>query len=85
MKKLLKKIYEDVLDEQINENLKEDSEIIIINKKGEVRLEIKGNRIAILIALAGAKQQILQETECNEKIFHDIEERIYGKEIKRYE
>lgn len=83
--KLLKKIYEDILDEQIKENLKEDSEITIINKKGKIKLNIEGNRIAILIALAGAKQHILKETECSEKIFKDIEQRIYGKEIKRYE
>lgn len=68
--------------EIMDEGIKQPCKITIEkNKKGECKMGIEGNRLALLITLAGAEQGILKQLSCEQKEFDFIKNFVGSKEV----
>lgn len=67
--------------ELMEKSVKEPCKITIEkNKKGECKMGVEGQRLALLITLAGAEQGILKQLSCNESEFEFIKNLVGTKE-----
>ena len=57
-------------EEKLKDAMEESCEIHIKKEQdGELELTVKGNRLALMVALAGAEKSILKQIECSPKEF----------------
>ena len=65
------------IKDRIDEVIDEPCKILIEKgKNGEGYLHIEGNSLAILVALAGAEQNILKKVKCTDSNFEKIKDMI---------
>lgn len=93
MLKNLKEMLEMVINEDTEKNkekfnnmmseaIKQPCKITIEkDKRGQVKLGAEGNRVALLITLAGAEQGILKQLSCEQKEFDFIKGFVGSKEV----
>ena len=66
----------------ISEAIKQPCKITIEkDKRGQAKLGVEGNRLALLITLAGAEQGILKQLSCEQKEFDFIKGFVGSKEV----
>lgn len=66
----------------MSEAIKQPCKITIEkDKRGQVKLGAEGNRVALLITLAGAEQGILKQLSCEQKEFDFIKGFVGSKEV----
>lgn len=66
----------------ISEAIKQPCKITIEkDKRGQAELGVEGNRLALLITLAGAEQGILKQLSCEQKEFDFIKGFVGSKEV----
>ena len=72
----------DKLIEKLGDSLNKECEIHVIkDKNGKAEVNIKGNRIDLLITLAGLKEELLNRLDCSEEMFKAIESMTGVKEV----
>lgn len=93
MLKNLKEMLEMVINEDTEKNkekfnnmmseaIKQPCKITIEkDKRGQVKVGAEGNRVALLITLAGAEQGILKQLSCEQKEFDFIKGFVGSKEV----
>lgn len=93
MLKNLKEMLEMVINEDTEKNkekfnnmmseaIKQPCKITIEkDKRGQVKVGVEGNRVALLITLAGAEQGILKQLSCEQKEFDFIKGFVGSKEV----
>ncbi len=73
-------------DELFEKAIKEPCKISIKKDgNGKAEVQVQGTRLAVLIALAGLKEAVLNNTNCTEDEFDFIQNRIGTKEVKNNE
>lgn len=73
----------DKFDKLMNEALKQPCKITIEKyKDGKARTGIEGNRLSLLIALAGAEKSILKQLNCDNEEFEFIKNFVGAEETE---
>lgn len=60
--------------------LKDDAKISMVNKNGNITVDIEGPRLTLIMLLAGLEKSILQKTKTPESFFQAIKKIIGTKE-----
>lgn len=72
----------DKLDKMLNEALDEPCKITIEKgKDGACRCGIEGRRLSLLIALAGAKKDLLKQLNCSDEEFEFISKLVGTRQV----
>ena len=73
----------DKFSNMLSEAIKQPCKITIEkDKRGQANVGVEGNRLALLVTLAGAEQGILKQLHCDKNEFDFLKEFIGSKEVK---
>ena len=85
LNELFEEISKEVITNKTTKNkledaLKDDAKISIENKKGDIKVDVEGPRLTLILLLAALEKKILEKTKTPESFFQTIKNIVGTKE-----